>query len=104
MEITGNSVADAILSVYAANDAGACHAVTAPDSATNPDPARHGACESQAALGCTRIGSLRVLPESLAPGGEPESILQCMPCYNYSALRLTATMASLAELDGQVTR
>lgn len=70
---------------------------------TNIHPTSEGACESGAALGCTGIGSLRVLPESLAPGGEPESILQCMPCYNYSALRLTATMERLADLKAQVS-
>ena len=51
-----------------------------------------GACESGAAFGCLGEGFRRVLPESMAPGQERESMIQCVPCYEYSAdkyIRLT---------------
>lgn len=68
------------------------------DSVTNPDPARHGTCESGASLGCTGYGFARVLPESMIPGSEPESMIQCPPCYDRSAEKYVALTVRLAQL------
>lgn len=47
-----------------------------------------GPCESQAALECDgkdpNPGFLRVLPESMLPGGKLQQMLQCIPCHEAS--------------------
>jgi hypothetical protein len=44
-----------------------------------------GQCESGAALGCEGVGTRSTLPESMLPGQEAESIIQCGPCRRASA-------------------
>jgi hypothetical protein len=49
-----------------------------------------GLCQSGASLECSREnpnpGIMRFLPESMLPGSQPERMLQCLPCYEASAL------------------
>jgi hypothetical protein len=45
-----------------------------------------GPCQSGAALDCAGTGFLRILPESMLSGSDRESMIQCVPCYEASAL------------------
>jgi hypothetical protein len=49
-----------------------------------------GLCESGASLECSKedpsMGILRTLPESMLPGQEPAQMIQCLPCYEASAM------------------
>ena len=58
-----------------------------------------GRCASGAALGCEGYGFARYLPESMAPGSDPEVMIQCTPCYERSAQRYIRLMAGLAVLS-----
>jgi hypothetical protein len=44
-----------------------------------------GECKSGASLACSGTGFLRILPESMLPNTERESMIQCTPCYEASA-------------------
>lgn len=53
---------------------------------------REGACESGAALDCAGTGFRRILPESMLPGQDRASLIQCSPCYEWSATRYVAKL------------
>lgn len=46
-----------------------------------------GKCESGAALDCAGAGFRRILPESMLPGQDRTALIQCTPCYEWSAVR-----------------
>lgn len=48
-----------------------------------------GQCESGAALECEGVGTRSTLPESMLPGSEPETMIQCGPCLKASAAAYT---------------